>query len=402
MTRSAAPWNCARRSVPRCRTSSGDCATRGIQHIAIISGDHEAPTRKLAKELGIDRYFAQVLPTEKADYVEKLQKEGRKVCFVGDGINDAIALKKANVSISLRGATSIATDTAHVVFMEPGLGKLCELRDIATELERNVRISWGLILAPNILCIVGVFTLGFGIAASVLTNNVAALGALPNGVRPMRKVAAYEAERRHMLELQLHQSGFFDAAQENVDGDSFRKHDAPEIASTTNSDAEAPGNGATVSQQAAPAPRPMAAATDPRFHIFVIDSGWNCAASKVVADHIDILTHLNIDDELYVLDRATSLALLRHYPLQVGRDPTIAVHDLKPRHRHRVRHTHGFRMHLGILDDEHQVLGALKMFARSSSRTVTRTISTNWSARTCTGKVSLAPFRSLAVTSITN
>jgi len=52
---------------------------------------------------------------------------------------------------------------------------------------RNVNISWGLILAPNILCIVGVFTLGFGIAASVLTNNVAALGALANGVRPMRK-----------------------------------------------------------------------------------------------------------------------------------------------------------------------------------------------------------------------
>jgi heavy metal translocating P-type ATPase len=198
---------------------------RGIRHIAIISGDHEAPTRKLASELGIDRYFAQVLPTQKADYVEKLQKEGRKVCFVGDGINDAIALKKANVSISLRGATSIATDTAHVVFMEPGLSKLCELRDIATELQRNVRISWGLILAPNILCIVGVFTLGFGIAASVLTNNVAALGALLNGVRPMRKVAAHEAERRHLLELQLHQSGFFDAAEEDVYGNRFREHD---------------------------------------------------------------------------------------------------------------------------------------------------------------------------------
>jgi Cu2+-exporting ATPase len=186
---------------------------RGVRQIVIISGDHEAPTRKLAAELGIDRYFAQVLPTEKADYVEKLQKEGRKVCFVGDGVNDAIALKKANVSISLRGATSIATDTAHVVFMEPGLGKLCELRDIAGDLQRNVRISWGLILAPNILCIAGVFTLGFGIAASVLTNNVAALGALFNGVRPMQKVAAYEAERRHLLELQLHQSGFLEAAR---------------------------------------------------------------------------------------------------------------------------------------------------------------------------------------------
>jgi heavy metal translocating P-type ATPase len=197
---------------------------RGIRHIAIISGDHEAPTRKLAAELGIDRYFAQVLPTEKADYVEKLQQEGRKVCFVGDGINDAIALKKANVSISLRGATSIATDTAHVVFMEPGLGKLCELRDIASDLQRNVRISWGLILAPNILCIIGVFTLGFGIAASVLTNNVAALGALLNGVRPMRKVAAYEAERRHLLELQLRQSGFLDAEQAPAEAAEARRN----------------------------------------------------------------------------------------------------------------------------------------------------------------------------------
>jgi heavy metal translocating P-type ATPase len=181
---------------------------RGIEHIAIISGDHEAPTRKLAEELGMDRYFAQVLPADKANYVEKLQREGRKVCFVGDGINDAIALKKANVSISLRGATSIATDTAHVVFMEQGLGKLCELRDIACDLERNVRNSWIMILVPNIACILGVFTLGFGIGASVATNNVAALGALANGLWPMRKVAQLEAERRHMFEMQLRESGF--------------------------------------------------------------------------------------------------------------------------------------------------------------------------------------------------
>jgi heavy metal translocating P-type ATPase len=180
---------------------------RDIRHIAIISGDHEAPTRRLAEELGLDRYFSQVLPAEKADYVEKLQREGRKVCFVGDGINDAIALKKANVSISLRGATSIATDTAHVVFMEQSLGKLCELRDIARDLDRNVRNSWLMILGPNIACIAGVFTLGFGIGASVVTNNIAALAALANGLLPMRRVAQLEAERRHILEMELRQDG---------------------------------------------------------------------------------------------------------------------------------------------------------------------------------------------------
>jgi Cu2+-exporting ATPase len=176
---------------------------RGVKHIAIISGDHEAPTRKLAQELGMDRYFAQVLPADKADYVAKLQQEGCKVCFVGDGINDSIALKKANVSISLRGASTIATDTAHIVFLEEGLAKLCELRDIARDLDRNVRRSWHLILAPNIACIAGVFTMGFGIMTSVLTNNVAALAALGNGLLPLRKVAQIEAERRHQMELRL-------------------------------------------------------------------------------------------------------------------------------------------------------------------------------------------------------
>ena len=182
---------------PEVREIVAGLRQRGIKHLAIISGDHEAPTRKLAESLGMDRYFAQVLPADKADYVEKLQKEGRKVCFVGDGINDSIALKKANVSISLRGASSIATDTAHIVFLEEGLAKLCELRDISRDLDRNVKRSWNLILAPNIACIAGVFTMGFGIMASVVTNNVAALAALGNGMLPLRKIAQIEAERRH-------------------------------------------------------------------------------------------------------------------------------------------------------------------------------------------------------------
>jgi Cu2+-exporting ATPase len=160
----------------------------GIQQIAIVSGDHEAPTRRLAESLGMDRYFAQVLPADKADYVAKLQAEGRKVCFIGDGINDSIALKKADVSISLRGASSLATDTAQVVFLDGGLSRLCELREIARDLDRNVNRSWSMIVAPNVTNVIGVFTMGFGIMTSVVTNNVSALAALANGLLPLRKV----------------------------------------------------------------------------------------------------------------------------------------------------------------------------------------------------------------------
>ena len=149
----------------------------------------------------MDEYFAGVLPGDKAEYVERLQKQGKKVCFVGDGINDSIALKKANVSISLRGASSIATDTAQIVFMEESLHRLCELRDVAMSLDKNIQRSWYLILAPNALCILGAFTMGFGIMASVLTNNVAALAALANGMLPLKRIA--DEQKRKQLETDL-------------------------------------------------------------------------------------------------------------------------------------------------------------------------------------------------------
>src|SRR5262249_61247217 len=81
----------------------------------ILSGDQEAPTQRLAQALGIDHYIANVLPEGKAAVIEQLQAAGRSVCFVGDGINDAIALKTAHVSISLRGATTVGMDAAQVV-----------------------------------------------------------------------------------------------------------------------------------------------------------------------------------------------------------------------------------------------------------------------------------------------
>ncbi len=144
---------------------------RGVKHLAIISGDHKEPTRRLAEKLGMDRYFAEVLPQDKARYVEELQSEGKTVCFVGDGIND-----------------SIAPDTAQVVFMEESLAKICTLFDFSNGLESNVQRSWYLILLPNSFCIAGVFLFGFNIWHSVFFNNVSALLSLANGMVPLKHV----------------------------------------------------------------------------------------------------------------------------------------------------------------------------------------------------------------------
>ncbi len=105
----------------------------------ILSGDQESPTRKLAAELGMSGYFATTLPEQKAERVEQLQRQGHRVCFVGDGINDAVALLQADVSVSLRGATTIATDAAQVVLMEDHLEQLEVLLDLAGAYDRNLR-----------------------------------------------------------------------------------------------------------------------------------------------------------------------------------------------------------------------------------------------------------------------
>jgi Cu2+-exporting ATPase len=71
---------------------------RGFKQLSIVSGDQQTPTQRLADTLKMDSVYAEVQPQDKATIIRQLQAEGRHVCFIGDGINDAIALKQANVS----------------------------------------------------------------------------------------------------------------------------------------------------------------------------------------------------------------------------------------------------------------------------------------------------------------
>ncbi|MEZ4868188.1 MAG: heavy metal translocating P-type ATPase [Caldilineaceae bacterium] len=156
----------------------------------ILSGDQEAPTKQLAERLGMDRYFANTLPQDKAQIIADLQAAGRSVCFVGDGINDSIALKKANVSISLRGATTVATDTAQIVLMDGTLEKLPLLFSVSqqfhTTMQRNVTLS----IIPAVFCVAGVFVLHWGLLSAFLIYNLGLLTGLLNSSQPLAMITA--------------------------------------------------------------------------------------------------------------------------------------------------------------------------------------------------------------------
>lgn len=169
---------------PEAQAIIADLHKRGKQ-VYIISGDQEQPTRTLAERLGIDHYVANTLPADKAGHVERLQMEGRKVCFVGDGINDAIALKQAQVSISLRGATSVATDTAQIVLMDATLNQLPTLFEMVTQFDRTMKAVFAAATIPDLAIVGGIFLAKLGIIGAIAIYNTGLIAGVGVAMLPL-------------------------------------------------------------------------------------------------------------------------------------------------------------------------------------------------------------------------
>ncbi|HID99064.1 MAG TPA: heavy metal translocating P-type ATPase [Thiotrichaceae bacterium] len=178
---------------------------KGIS-LYIISGDHEQPTRQLAQELGIEHYFAETLPEQKADLIAGLRANGKFVCFVGDGINDAIALKQANVSISLRGASTAATDTAQIILMDGNLNKLKPLFEIAHAFESNMRTNYWLAIAPGVTCLGGLFFFHLSVVGGMAMYYTGKVVGLGNTMLPLLEYAENdEAQHSSTQEIRKHE-----------------------------------------------------------------------------------------------------------------------------------------------------------------------------------------------------
>lgn len=158
---------------------------RGIKEVVMLTGDHEKVAKRVATDLGIDRYIAEVFPGHKADVVKDLQREGYKVAVVGDGINDSPALAYADVGIAVEGGTQVAQDTAHVTLLHGGLWKIPTAIDISRESVSLIRQNWKIISIPNTIAL-GLACIGIlGPIGSTLLSNGSAIIATLNGLRPI-------------------------------------------------------------------------------------------------------------------------------------------------------------------------------------------------------------------------
>jgi Cu2+-exporting ATPase len=144
-----------------------------FKQLSIVSGDQAAPTEQLTDLLGLDQAYSEVLPQDKAALIQRLQSQGRRVCFIGDGVNDAIAMKQANVSICLQSASSISRDLAQIVLLNDSLAPLNAVFDSAEELQQRLGQGlyfWG---GFGVVNAAAVPFLGFGAFQSSLLFSVA-------------------------------------------------------------------------------------------------------------------------------------------------------------------------------------------------------------------------------------
>lgn len=156
---------------------------RGIRRIVMLTGDDERTAAAVAATVGIDTYRAQVLPTDKARFVQELKDGGAKVLMVGDGINDSPALSAASVGLTLREGSAIAQEVADVVLTHDSLRDLPLAIDLGRATMRRIRQNFVASVGLNTV-FMGAGVLGLIMpAAGAVLHNVTTIAVCLNAMR---------------------------------------------------------------------------------------------------------------------------------------------------------------------------------------------------------------------------
>ena len=148
----------------------------GIRNTVMMTGDSERTAAAIAKQVGVDRFFAEVLPEDKANFVQQAKAEGHTVVMIGDGINDSPSLSAADIGIAINSGAAIAREIADVTIKADSLEELVALKAIANSLQKRVHANYRFVLTFN-SALIALGALGIlQPASSAMLHNLSTIG----------------------------------------------------------------------------------------------------------------------------------------------------------------------------------------------------------------------------------
>lgn len=158
----------------------------GIKSTIMLTGDNAVVARAVCRDIGLTDHFADMLPADKAGVIGELQRRGRRVAMVGDGINDSPALSFADVGIAMKHGAEVTHESADVILMEDSLWKLVQAVEISQGAVRLIRQNYAIVASLNTLALA--LALPGGLITPTMTaliSNGSAILASLNGIRPI-------------------------------------------------------------------------------------------------------------------------------------------------------------------------------------------------------------------------
>ena len=144
----------------------------GLSKVVMMTGDSDRVARSIAQEVGVDEYYSEVLPEDKAKFVEREKAAGRKVIMVGDGINDSPALSASDVGIAISDGAKIAREIADVTIGADNLREIVVLKKLSNALMKRIHTNYRLIVGLNTaLILLGVGGILMPTASALLHNT---------------------------------------------------------------------------------------------------------------------------------------------------------------------------------------------------------------------------------------
>lgn len=172
---------------------------QGVKRMIMLTGDNEHTAKKVAEQLGLDEYHAQLLPQDKVEYVEKLQAEGHVVAMVGDGLNDAPAIATADIGLAMgEGGTDISMETADIVLMADRLTQFSHAYSLAKATIRNMKQNTFIAVGTVVLLLIGVLNGTVHLASGMFIHEASVLLVILNGMR----LIGFNRKRKNNLSLQ--------------------------------------------------------------------------------------------------------------------------------------------------------------------------------------------------------